>query len=422
MATYRHGAVVRPAGPVPPAQDSGTTTDGQLLALFLRGDQAAFAELVRRHGPMVLGVCRRVLAHAQDAEDAFQATFLVLARRAGAVVPRELVGNWLYGVACRVARKAKAVADRRRARERQVAEMPEPPATEGDVWPDLRPLLDGELERLPEKYRVPVVLCDLEGATHQEAARQLGWPAGTVSTRLSRARGLLARRLARRGLLLSGVGLALALAGRRATAAVPDPLRESAARAATSFAAGRARGGDVPAGAAALAEGVLRAMLFAKLRVALAVLLALAALGAGGLAYRTLAADKPAAAREDTAKADLEKLQGTWLLVSMEMGGQKAPEDEVKGYTLVVKDDKATVSDGKGNTQEAVLKLDAGKDPKEIDMTVDEGGKAEVHKGIYKLDKDGLTLCKSHPPDERPAAFASKEGAKWPAVFVFKKK
>src|SRR5439155_12138411 len=128
--------------------------------------------------------------------------------------------------------------------------MPEPLAPDGDAWPELRPLLDGELERLPEKYRVAVVLCDLEGTTHKEAARQLGWPEGTVSTRLVRARELLARRLARRGLVLSGVGLALALSGRQATASVPGPLGESAAKAATSFAAGRAPAGARPARAA----------------------------------------------------------------------------------------------------------------------------------------------------------------------------
>jgi uncharacterized protein (TIGR03067 family) len=164
-------------------------------------------------------------------------------------------------------------------------------------------------------------------------------------------------------------------------------------------------------------------MLLAKLRTALATLLALAALGLGawGLAYRTLAADKPGGAKEGTAKADLERLQGTWELVSMEMGDREVPAEEIKGFTLVIKDDQATLSDGKGRTQEAVLKLDPAKDPKEIDMAVNEDGKDEVHKGIYKLKGDTLTLCKSHPPDERPGAFGTKEGSKWPAVFVFKK-
>jgi RNA polymerase sigma-70 factor (ECF subfamily) len=425
MATSRWDAVVQPASRVAPAQDPGRMTDGHLLQCFLaRGDEAAFAELVRRHGPMVFGVCRRVLAHAQDAEDAFQATFLVLARRAASVAPRELVGNWLYGVAYRTALKAKAAALRRRGRERQVREMPEPAAPEGDVWAELRPLLDRELERLPEKYRAPVVLCDLGGQTHKEAARQLGCPEATVSTRLARARDRLARRLAPRGVALSGVGLGLALAHGEATAHVPGPLGASAVRAATLFAAGRAPAGAVPAAAAALAEGVVRAMLFAKLRVVLAVLLALGVvgLGAGGFAYRSVAADRPAAPEEDKAKADLEKLQGTWALVSMERGGQKAPEDEVKGLTLVVKGDKLTVTDGKGKTEEAVLELDPTKDPKEIDLKVNEDGAPKVHKGIYKLEGDTLTLCLSHPPEERPSTFATKEGARWPQLHVLKKK
>jgi RNA polymerase sigma-70 factor (ECF subfamily) len=400
-------------------------TDGQLVECFLgRGEEAAFAALVRRHGPMVLGVCRRLLGHAQDAEDAFQATFLVLARRAGSVVPRERVGNWLYGVARRTARKARAAATRRRSRERQVGELPEPAAPEGQLWADLRPLLDRELERLPEKYRGPVVLCDLEGNTHKEAARQLGWPEGTVSTRLTRARALLARRLARRSLALSGAALALALGHPAATAGVPGPLVVSTAKAATLVAAGRAAAGAVPARVAALTEGVLKAMLFAKLRVVFFTLLALAVLGlgAGGLAYRALAADKPGAPKEGAAKTDLEKLQGTWVAVSLESGGGKAAEEEVKGLTLVVKDDKATMTSPDGRTDDGVLKLDPGKTPKEIDLVVNEGGQDKAHPGIYKLEGDTLTLCVSHPPDERPGAFATKDGARFPIVAVFKKK
>jgi RNA polymerase sigma-70 factor (ECF subfamily) len=422
MTIPPQGTVIPPADEALPAPDTDRMTDAQLLECFLsRRDEEAFAALVQRHGPMVLGVCRRVLAHVQDAEDAFQATFLVLARKAGSVVPRELIGNWLYGVAYRTALKAKSVAARRRGRERQVVAMPEPAVPEGDIWPDLRPLLDRELERLPEKYRVPVVLCDLEGSTHQEAARQLGWPAGTVSTRLTRARELLARRLARQGLALSGVGLALALAGRQATAAVSGPLGESAAKAATSFAAGRAPAGTVPVDAAALAEGVIRAMLFAKLRVVLAVLLALGVLGLGGLAYRSHAADKPGASKEDAAKADLKKLQGTWTLVSLETGGKKVPEGQLQDVTFVVKDDKATLKHGDAPAHEGTLKVDPGKDPKEIDMTLGEAGKGEVQKAIYKLEKDTLTICTAHSADERPSAFATKEGTKL-AVMVFKKK
>src|SRR5262249_4084004 len=159
---------------------------------------AAFAALVRRHGPMVLGVCRRVLHNPHDADDAFQATFLVLVKKASAVVPRELVGHWLYGVAYRTALKAKTLAARRRRPERQVREMSRQPAREEEVWNDLRPLLDRELDRLPEKLRALVVLCELEGKSRKEAARQLGLAEGTVSSRLARARVLLAKRLARR--------------------------------------------------------------------------------------------------------------------------------------------------------------------------------------------------------------------------------
>src|SRR5439155_9800603 len=129
-------------------REEGAPTDGQLLEAFVaRGDGPAFEALVRRHAPMVLGVCRRVSGHAHDADDAFQATFLVLVRKAGAVVPRDLVGNWLYGVAYRVALEARARASRRRARERQVPDMPQPTVPPQELWHDLRPVLDQELSR-----------------------------------------------------------------------------------------------------------------------------------------------------------------------------------------------------------------------------------------------------------------------------------
>src|SRR5262249_4431856 len=157
-------AVVEYAGAAP--------SDAQLLGRFVaRRDEASFAELVRRHGPMVLGVCRRGLHNHHDAEDAFQAAFLVLARKASAVAAPEQVGSWLYGVAYRTALEARAVAARRRAKERQVSAMPEPPAPPAEAERDLRPLLDQELSLLPPKYRVAGGLCGLEGRTRPEAAR-----------------------------------------------------------------------------------------------------------------------------------------------------------------------------------------------------------------------------------------------------------
>ena len=172
----------------------GGPTDAELLQLYLDGgDGAAFAALVRRHGAMVLGVCRRVLRHEQDAEDAFQAAFLVLARKAASVGRRELLGNWLYGVAYRTALAARARSARRAAREKQVKEMPHPEVGPEESWQDLVPVLDRELARLPEKYRLPVVLCELEGRSRKDATRmgpcQQSGPAPRAGAVIAPARG-----------------------------------------------------------------------------------------------------------------------------------------------------------------------------------------------------------------------------------------
>lgn len=184
--------------------NAGGTADEQLIERFVaQRDEAAFRDLVERHGPMVLGVCRRVLNDSHEAEDAFQATFLVLARKAGAIARPERLANWLYGVAHRVALKARAQAARWRV---QVGEVPEMPAHESvcDVEQrEFKAMQDEEVSRLPQKYRAPVVMCYLEGKTNDEAAQELGWPRGTVATRLARARELLRGQLARRGLALS---------------------------------------------------------------------------------------------------------------------------------------------------------------------------------------------------------------------------
>src|SRR5262249_36774042 len=202
--------------------------DGQLLGDYLRSrDEAALAALVCRHGPMVWGVCRRVLRNHHDAEDAFQATFLVLVRKAASVVPREMVANWLFGVARQTALKARATTAKRGAREKQVTQVPEPAATDPSIREDLRPLLDQELCGLPDIYRVAIVLGDLEEKTRREAARQLGVPEGTLAARLTRGRVMLAKRLARRGLAVSGGVLAAVLAQNAASAGVPASLVSS---------------------------------------------------------------------------------------------------------------------------------------------------------------------------------------------------
>ncbi len=259
-------------------------SDAQLLEGFVaRREPAAFELLLHRHGPMVLGVCRRVLRNEADAEDAFQATFLVLVKKAASVVPREQVGNWLYGVAFRTAMKARAMSGNRQARERLAGTTRRTEYAPAEPWPELQAILDEELERLPAKYRTPVVLCDLEGKTHREAARLLGWPDGTLATRLRAARRLLAGRLTRRGLALSTGAVAALVAQNAASAAVPAALIEATARAAIGSAAGA-----VSVKVAALTQGVVKAMLIAKLKNVAGMLLvaAMLAVGAGGLAYR----------------------------------------------------------------------------------------------------------------------------------------
>ena len=250
-------------------------SDGQLLECFTsQRDDAAFAALVHRHGPMVWSVCRRVLHDHHDAEDAFQATFLVLIRKAASVVPGDKVANWLFGVACQTAQRVRVATAKRKAREKVVAEVPEA-AAEQDPGRDLRSLLDQELRRLPDKYRTPIVLCDLEGKTGKEAARQLGWPEGTVAGRLARGRDMLAKRLARQGLALSSGALAAALLENAASGGVPASLL-----AATTKVTATATGA-ISAEVVALTEGVIQAMFLKKLKLVALVLLTGVCLCAG---------------------------------------------------------------------------------------------------------------------------------------------
>jgi RNA polymerase sigma factor (sigma-70 family) len=297
MATGELRRVLQTLGRATLHHEGAGLTDGQLLDNYVRSrDEAAFAALVRRHGPMVWGVCRRVLRSHHDAEDAFQATFLVLVRKAASVVSKELVANWLYGVAHQTALKARATAAKRRAREKQVTAMPEPAREQQALWDDLQPLLDQELSRLPDKYRAVIVLCELGGKTRKEAARHFHVPEGTVASRLATARALLAKRLTRHGLPVSGAALAAVLSQQGASAGVPLSVASSTIQAASLFAAGQAAApGVLSVKAVALTEGVLKAMLLTKLRIATAVLVALAALGAGTAALTQQGlAEKPA--------------------------------------------------------------------------------------------------------------------------------
>jgi RNA polymerase sigma factor (sigma-70 family) len=310
-------------------RDGAGKTDGELLTRFLNHrDNDALAALVHRHAPMVWGVCRRLLRSPHDAEDAFQATFLVLVRKATTVMPREMVGNWLYGVAHQTAVRLRATAAKRGVREMQMMEMPEPVVAEarGD---DLLLLLDQELSCLPEKYRVMIVLCDLESKTRIEVARQLAIPEGTVASRLARARGMLAKRLARHGLVVSGGSLAATLSQTVASASVPTSAVSSTIEVVTLVATGKtAATGLVSAKVAALTEGVLKAMLMSKLKAVVAVVLVLGFIvtGATVLACRTAAAqDKPPAAEEQVATPQKrEKEKEDFTAWGKEVGGLQA--------------------------------------------------------------------------------------------------
>jgi RNA polymerase sigma factor (sigma-70 family) len=285
MATAQLEAVLRHIRNLTADEKVRKQTDGALLRGFLiRNDQPAFEALVRRHGPMVLRVCLRTLGHVHDAEDALQATFLVLARHAASIRKRESLASWLHGVAYRMATHAKRAAARRHKHEsRANATQPRDPAL-SVAWQELQVLLDEEIGGLPETLRAPFIYCCLENKSCDEAARQLGLEEGTVWKRLSRARKLLRGRLIRRGVSLTAVLATLAVSRTDASTALAGSLIYSTARAAVQVAAGRAlTGGAVTGHVVALVEGVNKAMLATKIKVTAFVLLTIgiAALGLG---------------------------------------------------------------------------------------------------------------------------------------------
>src|SRR5262245_29417987 len=281
-------------------------SDGQLLTQFAtRRDEAAFAELVRRHGPMVLGTCRRVLGNAHDAEDAFQATFLILARKAAGAVRYQTVGGWLHEVAYHVALRQRARTGRRQQHERQGVKVPAQQTMTDLERRELRQVLDEELRRLPEKYRTPLVLCYLEGRSNEEAARALACPVSTLGWRLGRGRELLRGRLLRRGLGLPAVAVEAALAEQ--AAALPAALAEAVVQGAVAFIKGSASAIRTTSGAAALAEGVLRSMSLTKLRFAAVLALTVVlGLGAGLWRLSAPAADPPSQGKAEAPRAEAQ--------------------------------------------------------------------------------------------------------------------
>jgi RNA polymerase sigma factor (sigma-70 family) len=281
MANPRVGTVLRQLHGTAPTRAVEGASDRDLLERFLAGrEEAAFVALLRRHGPMVLSVCRRAGGNLQDAEDAFQATFLLLARKAGSIGKREAVASWLHGAAYRLAVEARKRAAARRRRERQAADGARPSAARERAWQELQAALEEALRSLPEVFRAPLLLCYLEGRTQEEAAKLLGCPLGTVRSRLARGRERLKQALEGQGVRLSALALAAALAAGTASAALPAPLLHTTARAALA--------GPAPARAAGLLERGALVVTAGKFKVVLAAALVLGALGFGTGATRQL--------------------------------------------------------------------------------------------------------------------------------------
>ncbi|MCI0377870.1 MAG: sigma-70 family RNA polymerase sigma factor, partial [Gemmataceae bacterium] len=382
-------------------------SDADLLQRFAaRRDQAAFEMLMGRHGPMVFGVCRRLLLQEPDAEDAFQATFLVLVRMAGTIGKRGSVAGWLHRVALRLALAVRADSAKRSRGRRLDIEMEQLPNVHADTPAcDLRPVLDEELNRLPEKYRLPVILCYLQGKTCEETAAELGCPKGTVTVRLMRAKERLRGRLARR-LGLAGGAMLAAFYEQAAFAAPPATVTAAAIDSALQFSSPTTvAAGAFSTRAADLAQGALRAMLYTKIKTTalVALLAALLTAGlfglaphlfpnraaAGGKAAFAQASQKQAAAPRQAPKSDQELILGKWQAVRAVDGGRVVPEDALKGAFMEFTKDKAFFIKSATEKEEMAYQLDPNKSPKWIDIT--KKGKPQ-QPAIYELKGETLKI------------------------------
>ncbi len=384
---------------------AGDLPDGQLLERFTSGHreaaELAFQALVERHGPMVLRVCRRLLDDPNDAEDAFQATFLVLLRRAASIRDRGSVAAWLHGVALRVASRARVESARRRRIERHGIR----PELERNADPDrldLASVIDEELARLPEKYRAPIVLCYLEGLTHEGAADRLGWPVGTVRGRLSRARDLLRARLTRCGVTASAALAAVGSLAEPAQAVVPAALREATVRAAAEIASGRAIAAAVSARRRGPGRGGLSPNGLDSRGDGQGALILLGAIGMGLTIFANppsprqppQAVQAPPPDSRETVRREMLRLKGTWSSMQTEESTINGVPQPPKRYKMIwsIDRDKITVSDSDGfagMTYRYSLGLDPS--PKTIDLTCLNLGMT-LH-GLYRLEGDTMTLC-----------------------------
>lgn len=373
-----------------------TMSDADLLNQFVsRRDEAAFEALVRRHGPMVFGVCRRVLRHYQDAEDAFQATFLVLAHKAASVSPPTALAGWLHGVAHKTALKARHRAARRSEVEKQVP-LRGPEAMNPETnWEEVKPLLDQELAALSDCYRLPIILCDLEGRPRTEVAQTLGCPEGTLSSRLTRGRRLLAERLKRRGVHLSACAVALLFAER--SVALTEPLIRVTVRVALSAAIGAACA--VSPSVAELATGVMKTMFLKKLQSAVFAVFAVAALTLTGLAVYQSQGAAPApntapdpAVGEKALNESLANVEG-WLLMNRKVVKDLKCDFDQFNRIMDTLEEAEKKANQKTNEAMARIQFNPAANPniQQMIQAAQEEGEKEFRKAVEGVVKDILS-------------------------------
>lgn len=428
------------------AESAGQFSDRQLLERFSADrDEAAFVALVQRHGAMVLNVCRRVLRNDSDSEDACQATFLVLARKAHSIRKQESLGSWLHGVAYRAATSLLRQITRRRAHEKQAATA-EPVQPAADVtWREVRAILDEEIQRLPAKLKDPIVLCYLQGKPHSAGAQELGVNVTTFRGRLERARLLLQKKLTQRGVTLSGALLATALFEKMGTAALPATLVVTTLKSAMATLTGQSAAGVISTQVLSLAEGVINTMFVAKLKIAAGAFVVVSLIGAGlvlltqqALQARPSDATVSAVAKvkfnqeqapkepigqpgraandqapprdqklppwkEDVLERELRQLEGAWQMLSMDVDGKKEPLPD-QSKVIVTHKGKAWTGTMNGKkVEEGTFVIDPTKTPKTKDITVTLGAlKGTTIPAIYEINGDELRVCLLNNPPKNP--------------------
>jgi RNA polymerase sigma factor (sigma-70 family) len=398
-------------------------SDRQLVERALAGrEEAAFGAIVHRHGAMVYRVCWRVLQHPQDAEDALQATFLILAQKLRSVRNHASLGSWLHGVAHRVALKARARSAARRRRE-QLASRPDILPPDDVTWGELRSAIDFELGQLPEPWRLPLILCYLEGRTQDEAARVMGWSKSTLRRRLEEARDALASRLEGRGIVWCAA-LSTVLISDCLTSAAPAPAAVAATiEAGAGVAAGKSLVLASSARVAALAEGVMRTMCVNKLKMVAGLLLVVGCACAAAFAQ---VGDSPAADVRATARAgqagvldtggagaaprsDAEKLKGVWRVVRRVTDGEERKEPKAGPVRMYFSTGTVHEMIGEHVLDVHSFTLEEKEKPPTIDLTSDRHGTIEA---IYRIKGDELMICRPIRGREgRPTAFASAGGS-----------